>query len=224
MLVAPQISSADILVGISDWTTVNDPSDPTKVTNSASNVVDSNVNVNLYASGLAPGGSNDQTWGDTSLTPTPPQFNGTAVGDFSLKIGATSAVTLGQLVFDAISYQPGASLTVSYLITPGGGNDSSGTGIDPISNPSFHPLALTSAPNNPNVPHDSTGAYTGYTVPLGNLLVPAGSTIEFFFAYTGGLITYTDNLAVTAVPEPGSLLGLGCVVGAGAFLRSRRRK
>ena len=28
---------------------------------------------------------------------------------------------------------------------------------------------------------------------------------------------------LTAIPEPGSLLGLGCLVGSGAFLRSRRR-
>ena len=38
-------------------------------------------------------------------------------------------------------------------------------------------------------------------------------------------IEFLDNvtLNLTAVPEPGSLLALGCLIGSGAFLRSRRR-
>jgi uncharacterized protein with beta-barrel porin domain len=31
------------------------------------------------------------------------------------------------------------------------------------------------------------------------------------------------TLSLTAIPEPGSLLALGCLVGSGAFLRTRRR-
>lgn len=50
-------------------------------------------------------------------------------------------------------------------------------------------------------------------------------------AGTGGLNFSGDyvsggkfiNLTLTAVPEPGSLLALGCLVGSGAFLRFRRR-
>jgi len=33
-----------------------------------------------------------------------------------------------------------------------------------------------------------------------------------------------DNIAIVAVPEPGSLLALGCLVGSGVFLRSRSRR
>ena len=32
------------------------------------------------------------------------------------------------------------------------------------------------------------------------------------------------TLALTAIPEPGSLLALGCLVGSGAFLRTRRSR
>ena len=39
---------------------------------------------------------------------------------------------------------------------------------------------------------------------------------------TGLFINLTAG-ALTAIPEPGSLLALGCLVGSGAFLRSRRR-
>jgi hypothetical protein len=39
---------------------------------------------------------------------------------------------------------------------------------------------------------------------------------------TGSFINLTAG-ALTAIPEPGSLLALGCLVGSGALLRSRRR-
>ena len=43
--------------------------------------------------------------------------------------------------------------------------------------------------------------------------------LNFATEYTGG-----HFVTLTAVPEPASLLALGCLVGAGAFLRSRRRR
>jgi hypothetical protein len=50
-----------------------------------------------------------------------------------------------------------------------------------------------------------------------------GQTINFIFTSTNARI---DNIAVTgisAIPEVGSLLALGCLVGSGTLLRSRRR-
>jgi autotransporter-associated beta strand protein len=45
---------------------------------------------------------------------------------------------------------------------------------------------------------------------------------NFIGTPTGSFINLTAG-ALTAIPEPGSLLALGCLVGSGAFLRSRRR-
>ncbi len=62
---------------------------------------------------------------------------------------------------------------------------------------------------------------------LTDLALPlnAGDTISFKFTALLGEMKF-DNIslnALTPIPEPGSLLALGCVVGSGAFLRSRRR-
>ncbi len=55
------------------------------------------------------------------------------------------------------------------------------------------------------------------------LLLPVGETLSIIFQSSSGLIGI-DNVALTAIPEPGSLAVLGCLVGSGVFLRSRSRK
>ena len=59
-----------------------------------------------------------------------------------------------------------------------------------------------------------------------NMILPTGSTIDFKMTLVSGADLRVDNVAIsgfTPVPEPGSLLALGCVIGSGAFLRMRRR-
>ena len=46
---------------------------------------------------------------------------------------------------------------------------------------------------------------------------------NFIGEYFGGADKFV-NLTLTAIPEPGSLLALGCLVGSGVLLRSRRRR
>jgi hypothetical protein len=77
---------------------------------------------------------------------------------------------------------------------------------------------------------NSNDDYFDVTQPI-LLLIGANSTRYFDFERTNqGLDVRLDNIAfeglkgdLTAVPEPGSLVALGCLVGSGAFLRSRRR-
>lgn len=226
MLVAPQITSADILLGISDWTTITD----------ADNIVAPTITAGYFSlsgpptpgSGSAPGGSMDGTWGnDATLTPAPTTNNGTSVNSFQLHMSTTADVSLGLLLFDAVGYSSGYQLNISYEIQP------DEPPADGTAGPyTINPIAVAGnpfqAPNDP-APGSSTGPYTGYSVDLNQLFLAANSTVIFTFTYsylgTGSpSAAYTDNLAITAVPETGSMLGLGCIVGAGAFFRSRRRR
>ena len=53
----------------------------------------------------------------------------------------------------------------------------------------------------------------------------ANQTINFIFTSTSGV--QIDNVAIagiSAIPEPASLLALGCVLGSGLMLRNRRIK
>ncbi len=62
------------------------------------------------------------------------------------------------------------------------------------------------------------GAHNKWTINYGELT----GGINFSGTPTGQFINLTAG-ALTAVPEPGSLLALGLLVGSGAFLRSRRK-
>lgn len=68
--------------------------------------------------------------------------------------------------------------------------------------------------------------FTDFDYLLG-LVLGDQQDISFRFTLTGDTEMRLDNIAVTgftAIPEPGSLLALGCLVGSGAFLRTRRRR
>lgn len=54
-----------------------------------------------------------------------------------------------------------------------------------------------------------------------NVSLLQGQTISFIFNSPAG--TRIDNIAISAIPEPASLLALGCVLGSGLLLRNRRR-
>jgi hypothetical protein len=73
--------------------------------------------------------------------------------------------------------------------------------------------------------------YLNQSIPL-SLILPAGGTVGYEFTadidpqlpYPADTV-WLDNLALftSAIPEPGSVLGLGCVLASGLLLRNRRR-
>lgn len=75
----------------------------------------------------------------------------------------------------------------------------------------------------PGVSGNVTSNYKDFAVNLGSFFLPAGGVFEIVWnrvAPSPGNFKL-DNIAL--VPEPGSMLGLGCLVGIGTLLRSRRR-
>jgi hypothetical protein len=81
-------------------------------------------------------------------------------------------------------------------------------------------LPITTSQNN----------YNDYSARLG-LTLGTGETVAFMFSgltvsNPGSYLPkslYVDNVGITAIPEPGSVLGLGCVLASGLMLRSRRK-
>ena len=70
----------------------------------------------------------------------------------------------------------------------------------------------------------SATKHTQYAV--GTFTADANPQVINFVAGDGGFAfapTAVSLRELTAVPEPGSLLALGCLIGSGALLRSRRR-
>ncbi len=174
------------------------------------------------------GGSNDGTWGPLAESPTPPTANGNAaVLDFqnamlSVSLTANSfSQRLGYLVFDAATSHLAFGLDVSYVITSG-----AVVPVPPAVPNLLNDQAVTFVtPTNPTI-----GDFQDFLVDLTSITLGVGQTITFFFdavdvspGATGGYI-YLDNIAITAIPETGSTLALGCIVGASAFFRSRRRR
>ena len=109
---------------------------------------------------------------------------------------------LGGLLFDAASSSSVSDLTVTYT-----------TNFGASGNASFSAL--------PSTPVGGSGNFANYALSLIGLTMTSGDWINFRFE--GIQNVRIDNMALTAVPEPSSLLALGCVIGSGAFLRMRRR-
>jgi hypothetical protein len=55
--------------------------------------------------------------------------------------------------------------------------------------------------------------------------VAADGTVagEGYFYFTGSTLNWIQGGGLSAIPEPGGLLALGCLIGSGLCLRSRRR-
>lgn len=224
LLTAPQITSASILLGISDFTTTQIPSGTGNVEEPG---FTGGFAFSGSAFGAAPGGSDDNTWGSLSPSPdAPPANNGTTtanleVGSGTLVVSLQSPVSqgLGYLLFDAAAQFSGALLDITYTITP------APLGSGDLTDP--NPIPLT-AVGGFGVPVPTTG-YESFLIDISNIVLGPGQTIAFTFLMSSTTspvenYAYLDNIAITSIPEPGSMLGLGCVAGAGAFLRSRRRR
>lgn len=158
------------------------------------------------------GGSNDNTYG-TLVNPVVPVNDGYAriLGSnltFSLTNSSASAVQLTTLYFDAAIQSGSGTVTVQYQI-----------GAGPLS-------TLAPSPVTNNTLSGAAGASANYGDFAFNLvgvpLLAIGQTINFVF--TASPNARIDNVAITAIPEPASLIALGLVLGSGLFLRQRPRQ
>jgi hypothetical protein len=170
------------------------------------------------------GGSTDNYYGKDWDQPgighliygAPPTSNNGYVdnGNITLFVGtAGTAGSIDALLFDAVSTGAATTFKVdwkfwtdsSMTTEVAGGSGTSGT---------LSLAAGTTAKADSN--------YEDFAVNLGSFFLPVGGYFEITWDRLTGQSSFKlDNIAL--VPEPGSMLGLGCLVGFGTLLRSRRR-
>jgi hypothetical protein len=132
---------------------------------------------------------------------------------FSMTNSSGSAVSLASLFFDASESSNTTVLSVAYRIGAG----------------TFTTLATYSTLNPTGTPFDNLLLQSDFSdLSISLLAIPAllnSQTIQFRFNVGGaGQGARIDNLAITAIPEPASLIALACVLGSGLFLRQRPRQ
>ncbi len=207
---APQIASATLLVGFYDFDGNSNPEAADYAISGFTGTVSKDGVGSIDLRGSTNGSYGGQTFEAPAVNP--------AVNDGYLKVinsdltftifnntGNDSPLT--SLLFDAASPSGSAQFTVSYSI--GGG--------------AFQ--TLTPTPLTANVvsgPANSSTSYGAYLLDLTGLTLSALSSADFVFS--AGPEVRIDNVAFSAIPEPGSLMALGCVLGSGLLLRSRSRR
>ncbi len=231
MVLMTPLASATLLVGFHNFseTKTNDFPDPADIQVGFTGSVVKNTNsVNLN-------GSNDATWGNDAVTTPVPSINDGYLVDGNTLGNVYNAVrvdyngdanwTLQSLLFDAASLGSGKTGYLSYKVLTG---VNEGTTVD------LGTVALRQITAGNLGSTVSSGYFGNYIVSLLSFNIvmnfdgSGDSTIEFRFNVGDGTTPgYIDNVALianlTPVPETGSLAALGCLVGSGAFLRSRRR-
>lgn len=154
--------------------------------------------------------------------------NGTTL---NVKNNSASTYSLTSLLFDMASTNSltGTGLTdITYQIFQGVTNIGSGalvtTGKVQGAN-TGDPLATISSGFNVEFPPgtNNTQNYSDFIADLTGISLGAGQNIVFTWATTGA-VARIDNIAITAIPEPASLIALACVLGSGLFLRQRPRQ
>lgn len=216
LLGVTQITQGGVLLGFNSFTSELDKSTPDDSKSGWSGSISSDVN---YTGGSTDGyygkDWNQPGIGHLIYTPADVLTNGNNgyvdVGDQAVFSGtAGTAGTIDALLFDAVSSGAETNFFVSWTFW----QDSTKTGA-PIAQNSSTSITLTA--NSP-----ANGNYQDYAVNLGSFFLPAGGYFEVVWNWTSGQKSFNlDNIAL--VPEPGSMLGLGCLVGFGTLLRSRRR-
>ena len=225
-LAIPLAPKATLLVGFSGFTSTIGQQDSTVV---PGNYVDPllTAGVTKARTGSATGGDTDGTYGTypvSSLKPTSTpgsdngyirlsSINNTLFSVYASGDPGTTSYALDSLLFDLAVQTSNATATIRYQTFDQNGIPG------PIQN-----LATEA------VSHVGPGGnYDSFVVDLSgqHLVIGADASVGHIdFLFTGGGSTnamYLDNIGLVVVPEPGSLLALGCVVGSGVFLRSRRR-
>ena len=168
------------------------------------------------------GGSTDGFYGQDDETrnfghkiySAPPNSNNgyVDVGNQALFSGtAGTAGLITALLFDAASTGPATAFNVNWAFW------TDNTKSSPVINGGGVSSSLTLA-----AASAETSDYKDFALDLGSFFLPAGGYFEIVWNWTSGQKSFNiDNIAL--VPEPGSMLGLGCLVGFGTLLRSRRR-
>ena len=183
------------------------------------------------------GGSYDATYGNSGIptgeipSPQLPPGNGAAtirsipdpsnplfsVLTFWVENTGTLAIPLGKLFFDAA--EPDSGGVVNQVLKVSW----SPTGDLATSIPLAPPIDV--------IAETAGNIYVGYSLSLAGFMLDPGNKIAFLFTsdyvpasgnYNSDTI-WIDNVGISAVPEPGSVVGLGCVLAAGFMLRHRRR-
>lgn len=206
-LALPQAANATLLVGFHDGSTpankdAGSPDFTGSITGS-SNLAGWNSTDGTYGPDSAPGVS-----GAPVATGTSFGFGGSGPRTISMVVTNTSLTNyaLGYLLFDFTNDKGfPTNYAVSYSLSGG---------------PSNVPLIPSTASAGTVVTGNGlnwldVSKFLGITL---NSL----QTITFKFDTTnGGAI---DNIAISAIPEPASLLALGCVLGSGLMVRNRRSR
>ncbi|MEN9975063.1 MAG: hypothetical protein RLZZ282_1069 [Verrucomicrobiota bacterium] len=209
---ATQNASATLLVGFYDF----DSNATTESADYALMGFSGTVVKNAEAS-VTNGGSNDGFYGNTvspgfvGLNPgtNDGYLRSISGGDpvFRFTNDSAASTSLSSLLFDAASQSGGSAFQVDYRTTAS-------------------PVTWAGLFNTGSMPVVAGGSgvsadYNDFAASLVGITLSAGEWIEFRFDGTpNGRI---DNIALVAIPEPASLLALGCLMGSGAFLRQRRR-
>jgi len=243
VLLLPNIGSAALLIGFHSFTDETAPNStsfadtaPESQYSGFSGAITSTYELTKDATGGDTGGAGDPFYGDSNYSAGVGNDGDIRLGSpnggqsltFSVSNNLLVDYSLQSLLFDATISTPGGAFSIFYTITGG----------------LLPPVASTAVPGSPQtvtVPTNPSGAqpesvvynqdYEDFLLDLSGITLGAGQTIAFTFSRSGGTLTNggrLDNIALTgsefsAIPEPGSLVALGGLVGAGAFLRTRRR-
>jgi hypothetical protein len=167
---------------------------------------------NSSSTGGDDGGGQGIFYGDSTI-PSGPGNDGflrqgtSATGTrVSMTNDSGAPVSLATFLFDAAATGSNRVITVSYRI---------GTGDFSADIGSFTNLPVIGVLNSLD--------FADLSVSLAGIpTLGDGETIQFRFLTSPSV--RLDNIAITAIPEPASMLALGGIIGAGLLLRSRPRR
>lgn len=214
----PNASASFLLVGFHDFdATAADESADYALAGFSGTVMKNGTAAGLFETG---GGSDDGLYGDT----VSPGFTGLNPGTndgylrsinaadpvFRFTNVSFNSISLASLLFDMAATTGGASFQVDYRTT-----------ASPVTWTSLYntgPASFVAGVAG------ASANYNDFAASLVGITLATGKWIEFRF--DGAPNVRLDNIALTglsAIPEPASLLALGCLMGSGVFLRQRRR-
>lgn len=219
---ASQVSHATLLV-LAGWHDFEGSITNTEAADHTAGGYSGTLTKNNSAGSSPTGGSNDGIYGNSDVvTPAFPVPNAPASNNdgytnatssvpagvtFSLTHASGNRADLKWLYFDALkSSSFNTTLTVQYQIGAG---------------------AVTSLWSGLVAPNAGGGGvsenYTDFGIDLTGLFVPNLETVKFFFSTDQQV--RIDNVAfIGVIPEPGSVLAIGCLLGSGLLLRNRKTR
>lgn len=155
---------------------------------------------------------------------------------FYFRNDTLAEVPLGYFCFDIADIATGANEHNRFDVNMFVGElDPNNTYALPATDPGYMASVFTSSTqttlySSQPVVGTKVNDYKDYCKLLDPVVLAPGETVmfEFLVTQTQGIYpvdtVWVDNIALTAIPEPGSVLGLGCVLASGLLLRNRRRK